>query len=67
LPAELAIILDEYNDRLREFQADTDSAKKYLAGGGQRKAAADLDTAEVAAYAAPCSLIFNLDESISTS
>jgi hypothetical protein len=67
LPAELAIILDKYNDRLREFQADTDSAKKNLAGGGQRKATADLDTAKLAAYAAPCSLIFNLDESISTS
>ena len=64
---ELAILLLEFNDRLKEFQADVDSAKKYLAGGGQRKPAAELDSAELAAYAAVCSLIFNLDESISSS
>mgnify|MGYP002526651984 CR=1 FL=1 len=66
-PEELGIILAEYDDRLREFQAELALAKKYLAGGGQRVAAEDLDIAELAAYAAACSLILNLDESISTS
>ena len=66
-PVELEILLHEYKDRLREFQANVDLAKKYLAGGGQHKPAAYADHAELAAYAALCSLIFNLDESISSS
>jgi len=64
---ELSILLQEYDDRLGEFQADVDAAKSYLAGGGARKAADNLDAAELAAYAAVCSLIMNLDESISSS
>ena len=66
-PAELRILLQEYQDRLKEFQADAAMAKKYLAGGGQHKPTADSKHAELAAYAAVCSLIFNLDESISSS
>jgi hypothetical protein len=64
---ELEILLLEYTDRLQEFQADPEAAKMYLAGGGANKAAADLDAAELAAYAAVCSLILNLDESLSAS
>jgi hypothetical protein len=37
------------------------------AGGGVRQPAADINSAELAAYAAVCSLILNLDESISVS
>lgn len=64
---EMEILLLEYTDRLQEFQADPEAAKSYLAGGGANKAAADLDAAELAAYAAVCSLILNLDESLSAS
>lgn len=64
-PAELALLLAEFQDRFNEFESDADLAKKYLAGGGQHKPAADANQSELAAYAAVCSLIFNLDESIS--
>jgi len=66
-PAEIRILQQEYSDRLKEFQANLEAAKAYLAGGGVRKPTADIDTAELAAYAAVCSLILNLDESISSS
>ena len=64
---EMAILQQEYRDRLQEFKANGEAAKSYLAGGGAKKAAEDLDPAELAAYAAVCSLILNLDESISAS
>ncbi|MFT5527391.1 MAG: hypothetical protein ACI9HK_005373, partial [Pirellulaceae bacterium] len=64
---EMVILLQEFNDRLKEFQAAPETAKKYLAGGGHRQPPEDLDSAELAAYAAVCSLIFNLDESLSSS
>ena len=64
---ELAILVAEFNDRLGEFESDAPRAKAYLAGGGTLKAAADLDPAQLAAYAAVASLILNLDESISKS
>ncbi len=65
--SELAILVAEFKDRLREFKNDLPRAKAYLAGGGTLKAAPDLDPAELAAYAAVASLILNLDESISKS
>jgi len=64
--AELGILLQEYEDRLHEFQQAPDLAAKYLAGGGQHKPASGTDQAQLAAYAAVCSLILNLDESISS-
>lgn len=66
-PFELGILVHEYNDRLKEFQANKELALKYLAGGGQHKPAEGTDHSELAAYAAVCSLILNLDESISSS
>jgi len=62
---ELDILVAEYSDRLTEFQADTELAARYLAGGGRHKPAAGVDHVRLAAYAAVCSLILNLDESIS--
>ena len=62
---ELAIILSEFEDRRREFNADAALGTQYLAGGGARKPAKDLNQIELAAYAATCSLIINLDESLS--
>lgn len=66
-PLELEILVHEYNDRLKEFEADTKLAANYLAGGGQHKPAEGTDHSQLAAYAAVCSLILNLDESISAS
>jgi hypothetical protein len=66
-PAEITILRQEYRDRLKEFHANPKAANAYLAGGGVRKPAADINSAELAAYAAVCSLILNLDESISLS
>jgi hypothetical protein len=62
---ESAILRQELEDRLAEFRADAERTKQYLAGGGARPVPADLDAAELAAYAAVSSLIMNLDESIS--
>lgn len=64
---ELAILQAEYIDRLREFQDSPQRATAYLAGGGARKADPKLDPAQLAAYAAVCSLILNLDEAMSKS
>jgi len=66
-PRELEILMLEYSDRLREFQADMELAEKYLAGGGQHQPARGSNPTQLAAYAAVCSLILNLDESISSS
>ena len=57
----------EFNDRLQAFKLDAASAKSYLAGGGARKPAANLDPIELAAYATVASMILNLDEAISKS
>jgi hypothetical protein len=65
--SELVILVAEFNDRLREFQADAATAKAFLAGGGALKPDPNLDAVELAAYAAVASLILNLDESISKS
>jgi hypothetical protein len=62
---EREILLAEFQDRLREFNATPELAKQYLAGGGQRPAPDDLEPSELAAYAAVSSLILNLDESMS--
>jgi hypothetical protein len=64
---ELSILHAEFNDRIDEFKSNPGAAKSYLAGGGAHKANPALDPAELAAYAAVCSLILNLDESISKS
>ena len=66
-PMELEILLQEYNDRIREFQADEVLTASYLAGGGQHTPKQGTDLSQLAAYAAVCSLILNLDESISSS
>ncbi len=66
--AEMGILVHEFGDRLREFTFEGVDAKQYLAGGGDRKPDSALKPAglsELAAYAAVCSLILNLDESIS--
>ncbi len=62
---EVSILLDELADRSKQFKADPDSAKAYLAGGGEHKPDPALDPIELAAYAAVSSLILNLDEAIS--
>ncbi len=64
---ELEILLAELDDRRREFTADAKAAAAYLAGGGDRKPPKEHDVAVLAAYAAVCSLILNLDEAISKS
>jgi hypothetical protein len=63
---ELDILVREYSDRLKEFQTDTALAARYLAGGGRHIPTAGTDHVRLAAYAAVCSLILNLDESISS-
>ena len=64
--AELAILKAEFDDRIRAFKANPERAVAYLNGGGVRKPNPEIDPPELAAYAAVCSLILNLDESIST-
>ena len=64
---ELGILAAEYRDRLREFSARPAAAKAYLSGGGARKAPLDTPANELAAQAAVCSLILNLDEAITKS
>ncbi len=66
-PAELSILHAEFNNRLKEFKANPEATTAYLNGGGVRKPDPALDQAELAAFAALCSLILNLDESISKS
>jgi hypothetical protein len=66
-PAELSILHAEFNNRLKEFKASPEATKAYLDGGGARKPDPALDSAELAAFAALCSLILNLDESLSKS
>jgi hypothetical protein len=66
-PAELSILLEEYHDRLREFEVDLESAEKYLKVGGEYEGNASGTSAELAAYAAVASLIINLDESMTKS
>ena len=63
---ERQILLDEYEDRLGEFRTNTVRARSYLTDQAV-KADPGLDAAEWAACAAVCSLILNLDESISSS
>lgn len=64
--AELSILAGEYQDRLKEFRADQERAKSYLAGGGEHQPDGKINVSELAAYAAVCSLIINLDETITT-
>ncbi len=66
-PAELSILHAEFKNRLKEFKANPEATTAYLNGGGARKPDPALDQAELAAFAALCSLILNLDESISKS
>ena len=66
-PAELSILHAEFKNRLEEFEANPGATTAYLNGGGARKPDPALDQAELAAFAALCSLILNLDESISKS
>ena len=65
-PQELEILTQEYNDRYREFQADLELARRYVAGGGEREPVDNIEPGELAALSAVCSLILNLDESISS-
>jgi hypothetical protein len=65
--AELKVLLEEFEDRLREFTADPKRATTYLQGGGASKPDATLNPSELAAYAAVSSLILNLDEALSKS
>ena len=65
-PQELEILTQEYNDRYREFQADLELARRYVAGGGEREPVDNIEPSELAALSAVCSLILNLDESISS-
>ena len=64
--AELSILAGEYEDRLKEFRADQERAKSYLAGGGEHQPDGKINVSELAAYAAVCSLMINLDETITT-
>ena len=66
-PAELSILHAEFKNRLEEFKANPGATTAYLNGGGARKPDPALDSAELAAFAALCSLILNLDESLSKS
>lgn len=63
---EREILVDEYQDRLRVFQANAKLAEQYLDGGGQKQPDVTISQSELAAYAGVCSLILNLDESISS-
>ncbi|MEE3373458.1 MAG: DUF1553 domain-containing protein [Planctomycetota bacterium] len=63
---ERDILLAEYADRVREFRGNDTLAIAYLTQTA-RDATPDLDPAQWAACAAVCSLILNLDESISAS
>lgn len=66
-PAELQILLNEFQDRLQEFSKDPAAAKAYLQSRGQHKSASGIPESELAAYAAVASLILNLDESLTSS
>ncbi|MEO1995113.1 MAG: DUF1553 domain-containing protein [Planctomycetaceae bacterium] len=66
-PAELRILLLEFQDRLAEFSQNPAATKAYLEGRGQHTLKSSIPAAELAAYAAVASLILNLDESLSTS
>ncbi|MBB74940.1 MAG: hypothetical protein CMJ75_10555 [Planctomycetaceae bacterium] len=63
---ERRILQAEYADRVREFRGNEAFAGAYLTRAA-RDMAPDLDPAQWAACAAVCSLILNLDESISSS
>ncbi|MBN79589.1 MAG: hypothetical protein CMJ70_05570 [Planctomycetaceae bacterium] len=63
---ERQILLSEYADRVREFRGNKALANAYLTQAA-RDAQPGLDAAQWAACAAVCSLILNLDESISAS
>ena len=66
-PEELRILLLEFQDRLAEFSKNPAAAQAYLSDRGQRQPAADIASADLAAYAAVASLILNLDESLTSS
>jgi len=61
--AEAGILLRALNRQLEDFRKNPDVARKLLAVG-EAKADATLDVAELAAYAAVCRLILNLDEAV---
>ena len=63
---ERQILLAEYADRVREFRGNETLASAYLTQAA-REGQPDLDAAQWAACAAVCSLILNLDESMSAS
>lgn len=60
---ELKILVAEFQDRRKEFNADPEAAKQYLDGGGERTVNTAHDPTVAASYAAIASLILNLDES----
>jgi hypothetical protein len=62
-PQEQKILQAALNRHLARYQASPADAQKLLAVG-QYPRAADLPTAELAAYAAVCSTILNLDEAV---
>ena len=63
-PAETQILLNQLELAMNEFAQNPAAAEALLAEGSSMSAAA-LNPAELAAYASVCSLILNLDESLS--
>jgi hypothetical protein len=61
--AEARILNDSLAHSLRKYRTEPAAARKLLAVG-EAKADPKLDVAELAAYAALCSLILNLDETL---
>jgi hypothetical protein len=60
---ELEVLAASYRNYLDRFRSSPEAARKYLAHGESPRDES-LDAAELAAHAAVCSLILNLDEVI---
>lgn len=60
---ELAVLCEFFKEQCETFRKDREAAEKFL-GVGPFKAKADLDAAELAAWATLGSLILNLDETV---
>jgi hypothetical protein len=61
--AERQVLVEAYQNLLTRFQTDTDAATKLVSQGDSPRPA-DANLTELAAYTGACSLILNLDETI---
>ncbi len=62
-PEEATVLLTSLRSELQRFRADPDAAREFLAVGDS-PLPADVDSAELAAWTFVCSMLWNLDETI---